>query len=100
MSQETDDIERQLRLQHARESGEARYVRKQSGNDGMHKRILEALITAAVIALIVAVWNMTQTVALLQAAQDSQRRDIDRLERRQDSLEGKITRGETNALDQ
>lgn len=59
----------------------------------MYKRVLEALIVAATIALVVAVWNVTQTITLVQAAQDSQRRDIDRIERRQDALEGKITRG-------
>lgn len=83
----------------ARGNGD-RIWRKQSADAGMYKRILEALIVASTIALIAAVWNLTQTATLLQASQNSLRRDLDRVERRQDSLEGKITRGGPDALDQ
>jgi hypothetical protein len=79
-----------------------RYERK--SGDGMHKRILEALIVAAILALIAAVWQLTKTSAVHQASIDAQRRDFDRMERRQDMLEGKLTRGHalggTDALDQ
>lgn len=80
------------------------HTRTGNGDSGMYRRILEALIVVTVVALVTAVWNLTQTVALLQASQaaleTSTRRDIDRLERRQDSLEGKLVRGGPDALDQ
>jgi hypothetical protein len=81
------------------------YGKRESGpirNDGggMHRRILEGLIGVAVISLVAAVWNLTQSVAILQTAQESQRRDIDRLERRADTLEGRNLRGGPDALDQ
>ena len=93
---DTTDIDRQLR----KEDGvSVHYERKSNGEPGMYKRILEALIVSAVIALVVAVWNVTQTVTLLQAAQESQRRDLDRVERRLDTLEGRNMRGGPDALD-
>lgn len=70
-----------------------RSVTYQRNGDGMHRRVLEGLIGVSVVALVAAVWNLTQTVTLHQASIDSQRRDFDRMERRQDMLEGKITRG-------
>jgi hypothetical protein len=80
------------------------YGKREQGhtrNDGggMHRRILEGLIGVAVISLVAAVWNLAQSVAILQTAQESQRRDIDRLERRADSLEGRNLRGGPDALD-
>jgi hypothetical protein len=83
------------RIYGKRESG---HTRNDSG--GMHRRILEGLIGVAVISLVAAVWNLAQSVAILQTAQESQRRDIDRLERRADSLEGRNLRGGPDALDQ
>jgi hypothetical protein len=74
------------------------HIRNDGG--GMHRRILEGLIGVAVISLVAAVWNLAQSVAILQTAQESQRRDIDRLERRADSLEGRNLRGGPDALDQ
>lgn len=74
------------------------HTRNDSG--GMHRRILEGLIGVAVISLVAAVWNLAQSVAILQTAQESQRRDIDRLERRADTLEGRNLRGGPDALDQ
>lgn len=85
-------IDRQLR--------QRRDISRTDGG-GSSKRILEALVVAAILALTAAVWNLTQTATLLGERQDSQRRDFERLEKRQDSLEGKLTRGELpNALDQ
>jgi hypothetical protein len=74
------------------------HTRNDSG--GMHRRILEGLIGVAVISLVAAVWNLAQSVAILQTAQESQRRDIDRLERRADTYEGRNRRGGPDALDQ
>jgi len=75
-------------------------VRNGGNEGGMYKRILEALIVLAVAALIGAVWNLTQTATLLGERQDAQRRDFERMERRQDALEGKLTRGDFDAPDQ
>jgi hypothetical protein len=73
-------------------------VRNDGG--GMYRRVLEGLICVAVISLVAAVWTLMQSVAILQTAQDAQRRDIDRLERRADTLEGRNLRGGPDALDQ
>jgi hypothetical protein len=83
------------RIYGKREQG---HTRNDSG--GMHRRILEGLIGVAVISLVAAVWNLAQSVAILQTAQESQRRDIDRLERRADTYEGRNLRGGPDATNQ
>jgi hypothetical protein len=80
--------------------GKGREGHTRNDGGGMHRRILEGLIGVAVISLVAAVWNLAQSVAILQTAQESQRRDIDRLERRADTLEGRNLRGGPDALDQ
>jgi hypothetical protein len=100
MDDNTGELE-QLKIERERDrifGPRAKYERN-TNDQGSSKRILEGLIVIAIVSLIAAVWNLTQTVTLLSAAQESQRREIDRMERRQDSLEGKLTRGDTNALD-
>jgi hypothetical protein len=72
--------------------------RTDSGSSG--RRIQEALVIAAIIALIGSVWNLSQTMAVLKASQDFQQRQLDRVQTRQDALEGRITRGGPHALDQ
>ncbi len=84
-------IDRQLR-----KPASDTFIRK--SGDGGYKRIQEALVIAAILALIGAVWNLTQTAATLQTAQQYQQREIDRLDRRQDTLEGKLTRGDEGVL--
>lgn len=81
--------------------GKSRGGRGHSRTDGGgNKRIQEALIIAAIIALIGAVWTLRESVAVLRTAQDFQQRQIDRLDRRQDTLEGRIVRGGPDAIDQ
>lgn len=100
MHDDHDSQSEQVRgRKHWRGDSHDSYSRKSGGDsNGMYKRILEALIVLAVAALIGAVWNLTQTATLLQSTQDAMRRDIERIERRQDSLEGKITRGGPDGL--
>lgn len=96
----TDDIEQQAEDVRGRGRRGDTATRNSGDSNGMYKRILEALIVAAVLALAGAFWNLQQSSILLAERQDAMRRDIDRIERRQDSLEGKITRGEPDASHQ
>lgn len=84
-------IDKQRAAMMPKQSGN-QYTRNDNGG-GMHRRILEGLIGVAVISLVAAVWNLAQSVAILQTAQESQRRDIERLERRADTYEGRNLRG-------
>lgn len=68
-------------------------------NDGAPSRVVEALIVSAIIALAASVWNLAKTTAVLSVAQQYQQKQIDKIDRRQDTLEGRITRGEPDALD-
>lgn len=87
----TQDIDAQL-------ARHPKYVR--NDNNGSARRILEGLIVAAILGLCASVWLLRETVAVVQVSQEFMQRQVDKIERRQDSLEGKITRGGSDAPDQ
>lgn len=62
--------------------------------------IQNALITAAILGLAASLWNfkeslaaVAQSVAVLKTTQEFQQRQMDRIERRQDTWEGRGLRG-------
>jgi len=77
---------------------------ERSGNGYLPKGVQDTLLVAAILGLVGAWWNFGKSIAVLQAAQEFQQRQIDRevsrLDKRQDTLEGKITRGGPDAPDQ
>lgn len=62
------------------------------------KRLIDAILVAAILALTGTVYTQGQSIAVLRAMQDALQRqfdkDVARLDKRQDTLEGHITRGE------
>jgi hypothetical protein len=75
-----------------------RYERNRNGY--IPKSIQEALIIAALFGLVGAWWTFGKAIAVLQTMQESQQRQIDKIDRRQDTLEGRIARGGPDAIDQ
>jgi type II secretory pathway component PulC len=76
-------------------------------NNSREKRLVDAILVAAVGALCWILYTLNQSINTLQAIVQTQQavvamhdKQIDRLQIRQDSLEGKITRGGPDALNQ
>lgn len=91
----TDDIDSQLgRMEPKASTGHTR-----NDSSGMPKRIQEALIIAALLGMVGSWWTFGQSIAVLRATQEFQQRQIDKVDRRQDMLEGRIARGDVDALD-
>lgn len=61
-------------------------IRSEKGDGGREKRLVDAILVAAIGALGWALWNLNATVAVLQSANTYQ-------DRRLDQLEGKSFRG-------
>lgn len=85
-------IDRQLR------KDPSTYMR--NGGSWIPKGIQDALIIASILGLAASVWNWKESIAVLRTTQEFQQRQMDRIERRQDTLEGRITRGGPNAPNQ
>ncbi len=66
---------------------------RSDGNGYIPKSIQEALIIAALFGLVGAWWTFGKSIAVLQSVTESQQRQLDKLDRRQDTLEGRIVRG-------
>jgi len=99
----SDDQQDQLKDIHASNATGATYTR--NGNS-REKRIVDALLIAAATGIMWQIFQIKDTQAIQQASIASlqslvqmQQKQIDRGEVRQDSLEGKITRGGPDALD-
>lgn len=58
------------------------------------RRVLEALVIGAVGVLSATVWNLRETAAVQQVSLQFMQKQLDKLDQRQDVLEGRITRGE------
>lgn len=81
-----------------------RQRRQLAGGNGGHTRtdnggwiprgVQDALVVASILGLAAAVWNYKESIAMLRTSLEFHQRQIDRLESRQDVLEGRITRGE------
>lgn len=74
-----------------------KYSYRRSENNGSARRIAEALVIGALLALGGSVWLLRESVAVLQATQkqfqDFTQMNIADIKSRQDRMEGRIFRG-------
>ncbi len=77
-----------------------RYERRDSERPWIPASVQNALLIAAIVGCAGSWWTFGQSIAVLKSVQEFQQRQIDKIEQRQNSLEGRITRGGPDALDQ
>lgn len=92
-------IERERRKMWGKGGDGDHYERTDKGPRGfwIPPSVLNTLIVGAIIALAGALWNYKESFAVLRTTQEFQQRQIDKLERRQDNIEGRNLRGGPDA---